>query len=1045
MMKKIPFSILLILTGLLTIPSLSQSQILEDFESGSKTAYAAGSVDLDTGPWMFDDALLGRLDGDRRIGSQSARIRNGHIAMQFDVSGAGEVRFYHANFSNDSGGRVQLQYSTNSGSTWTDIGPEHDSPSIELEQAVVSVEKPENIRFRVVKTAGNRVNIDHFEVTAYEEATAFARLRLELDGAAREHGALADFGVLLTNSERKKSLVLTNTGQDTLVYTGMNITGSPYFRLSTPEDGTPDDNGQLSPGASASLSLIYAPVETGEHEAVFSLQTNDPEREQFSLDLKGQALPSDRPIDIAEARRLPLGTIVMVSGWVTVTDELSGPIYFQDETAGMASYYNPVMRDAEVGFTLGVEHGDSIVVRGPLTTFNDLLQIAPVSGVMDSVIYHVYPEANRPVEPLSVSLSELETGEYEGLLVRLDSVRILGTGAFSGQTNYDITDGMDESEIRISEFTDLPGMNIPNVPVHIVGAASRFRQFVQVFPRSRGDIIQIGNAPLIVSPAPYEISATPNSIRFYWETDRPGNSEICYGLTSELELGCTSESDSGSEHNLMLDGLEPATIYQVELRSFAEGDTSRSNPYFVTTTSPAESTGEINVYFNRSVDHTLSTGELATGDFSFSDHYVRRIFEAEHSIDIVFYSASGSVGIQIANFLVQAHNRGVDVRVILCYSTATAAVKTELQNNNVPVIEADFGAANRNRTGLQHNKFAIIDYQGGDPDQVWLITSSWNATDPGTTTQYQNMVEFQDVSLAGGYTREFNQMWGSSTSVPDASKARFGENKQVVNPSVFWIGDTYVRLYFSPQGDTENAIIDAIMNAEHSVNVGTMLITRFGIARALRNRHEAGLTLRGLIGDVSVTGSQFDNLSSWGDFIHFSQSEYGGLFHHKYAIIDGEDESWNGRVITGSHNWSGAANQRNDENTLIISDSRVANLYLQEFGERYQQAGGENNIVVVSSDDMGNLPSRFELNQNYPNPFNPSTAISFSLPADHVVNLHIYDTLGRRVATLIASERMSAGRHLIQYDASELASGLYLYRVDLGNGQSITRKMTLIK
>lgn len=1035
---RISFLALFFIVSLPPLPAFGQ--LFEDFEGASKGGYAPATVNLESGPWMFNNALLGRQDGDKRIGSQSVRLRSGYVGMEFDISGAGEVRFFHANagFSGDTGGKIQLQYSQNGGSSWSDAGRELTSPEGDLEQANIPVNLDGDIRFRIVRTAGDRISIDNFEVTAFEEVSEDPRLRVEVDGAITETESSLDFGSVLTGSEAIKNLTLTNTGQDTLLYSDATVTGSTAFVL---EGAT---TGALANGESVSFTLTFAPETLGVYEGGFSVETNDPGRELFALALTGRGLPSDQPIPIADARELPLGTVVTVAGWVTVADELSGPVYFQDETAGMAAYYAPLMRDEEVGFTLGVTHGDSIVVTGALTTFNDLLQIAPVEGVMETVDFEVYPEANRHIEPLVISLAELETGDYEGQLVRLDSVLIEGTGTFAGQTNYDVTDGVVTSEIRISEFTDLPGIAIPNVPVNIVGAASRFRQFIQVFPRSRADIIQIGDAPLFLSTAPFETAATPSTISFQWETDRPGTTELCYGLTATFELGCIEDAEPKEEHSLILEDLDAATIYKVQLRSAAGTDTSRTNPYFVTTTSPPEATQEINVYFNKSVDHTLALDEQAVANFSFPDHYIRRIFEAQHSIDIAFYSTSGSVGTQIASFLGLAHNRGVDVRVILDHTTSTTAVETELQANGVPFILSNFGSQNTGRSGIHHNKFAIIDYKGGDPEDVWLITSSWNATDQGSEDQYQNMIEFQDVAIAGGFTREFDQMWGSTTTSPNAANARFGENKQVVNPIMYWIGDSHVRLHFSPQGGTENAIVQAINNAQHSVNVGTMLITRFTIVNALQERHNAGLDVRGVIGNIGVTGSRFDDLASWGDFIEFPQRDFG-LLHHKYAIIDGEGASWNGTVITGSHNWSGAANQVNDENTIIITDPRIANLYIQEFAARYKQAGGEDEIVVSSETELSEMPERFTVHQNYPNPFNPSTVISFDLPAEHTVSVRLFDTLGREVATLVSGESLSAGHHQVSFDASALSSGIYIYRVELNDGQSVTRKMTLIK
>ena len=89
------------------------------------------------------------------------------------------------------------------------------------------------------------------------------------------------------------------------------------------------------------------------------------------------------------------------------------------------------------------------------------------------------------------------------------------------------------------------------------------------------------------------------------------------------------------------------------------------------------------------------------------------------------------------------------------------------------------------------------------------------------------------------------------------------------------------------------------------------------------------------------------------------------------------------------------------------------------------------------------LPEKVKLHANYPNPFNPSTVIAFSLPEESHVRLAIYDLLGRRVAILV-DETRSAGRYEVNWDASQLSSGVYVFRLESG-GQTLTRQMTLIK
>ncbi|MCX7833729.1 MAG: DUF4394 domain-containing protein [Ignavibacteria bacterium] len=89
------------------------------------------------------------------------------------------------------------------------------------------------------------------------------------------------------------------------------------------------------------------------------------------------------------------------------------------------------------------------------------------------------------------------------------------------------------------------------------------------------------------------------------------------------------------------------------------------------------------------------------------------------------------------------------------------------------------------------------------------------------------------------------------------------------------------------------------------------------------------------------------------------------------------------------------------------------------------------------------IPVRYELGQNYPNPFNPITKINFSIPKQGLVTLKVYDVLGREVATLV-NEVKTPGNYMVDFDASELASGVYFYKLDV-NGFSDVKRMMLIK
>ncbi|HEY9166542.1 MAG TPA: T9SS type A sorting domain-containing protein [Candidatus Kryptonia bacterium] len=89
-------------------------------------------------------------------------------------------------------------------------------------------------------------------------------------------------------------------------------------------------------------------------------------------------------------------------------------------------------------------------------------------------------------------------------------------------------------------------------------------------------------------------------------------------------------------------------------------------------------------------------------------------------------------------------------------------------------------------------------------------------------------------------------------------------------------------------------------------------------------------------------------------------------------------------------------------------------------------------------------PSSYSLSQNYPNPFNPSTKIDFTLKSNTKVTLKVYDILGREVTTLV-NGRLTAGEHSATFNASNLASGVYIYSLVTSDGFKITKKMILMK
>lgn len=754
------------------------------------------------------------------------------------------------------------------------------------------------------------------------------------------------------------------------------------------------------------------------------------------------------PIPIAEAKvndnngiGLRLGDLVTLRGVVTVSNQFGGPSYIQDNTGGISVF--------GAGFSGAVQIGDEVLVTGTVAQFNGLNQI-------ENPTLHSIISSGNTVEPLIATASTLSgdgingVENYEGRLIRVNGVVVSELNGSSvsnwAYKNYRLTGSSpsDTVQIRIDNDTQIIGLVAPAGKFDVIGVLSQYKPSLpfiggyQVMPRVPEDILS--NGP-IIDKYPEETDLTSNSISLEWTTLNPGTSRIRYGVTANYELGIVElDNVLRTNHSLTVDELDVATIYHLQVFSVADGDTSFSSDIVSSTTSALPTTGEIQVYFSKTVNTSVSSGIDANGNANFQNILIDRINNAKRSIDAALYSLSGTVGANIAAALLNAKNRGVKIRVIGEYDNRTTAPWNTLINNGIPYINDRFG--NNDGSGIHHNKFFIIDYRGGAADSIWVITGSWNPTDPGTNDDRQNLIIIQDVALAGAYTLEFNEEWGSDTDTPNAANSRFGPRKLNNTPHNFVIGGNKVQLYFSPSDGTTAKIGRTLGKADKSINVALLSFTRRDLADTIITIKNKGSKTRVILSNNTDTGSQYFYMQSAGVDIRL-KGFTTGLLHHKYAVIDAEPFGYNAFVITGSHNWSSSAENVNDENTLIIQDDQVANFYLQEFAARYYEAGGQDSLVTSVDEESETIPVQFSLYQNYPNPFNPVTSIRFDVPFTQKVELSVYDVLGRKVKELY-NNVVNAGQYSVEFNASGLASGVYIYRIK-SDSFTDSKKLLLLK
>ncbi|WP_421775250.1 T9SS type A sorting domain-containing protein [Gracilimonas sp.] len=172
------------------------------------------------------------------------------------------------------------------------------------------------------------------------------------------------------------------------------------------------------------------------------------------------------------------------------------------------------------------------------------------------------------------------------------------------------------------------------------------------------------------------------------------------------------------------------------------------------------------------------------------------------------------------------------------------------------------------------------------------------------------------------------------------------------------------------------------------------------------------------------------------------------------------DESVSGNLFISDSTDILISNNYGDTFTSLTSvDSEITGLYkkpnsnllyvltrkeLLEINTETKSVTSLKQIPVSNEVSQNKIPKHVSLNQNYPNPFNPSTMIRYQLAENSLVRLEVFDVTGRKVAVLVNGERKAAGTHQVTFDAGNLASGIYFYRLETA-GQTLTQKMLLVK
>uniref|UniRef100_A0A832G7R6 T9SS type A sorting domain-containing protein n=1 Tax=Ignavibacterium album TaxID=591197 RepID=A0A832G7R6_9BACT len=272
---------------------------------------------------------------------------------------------------------------------------------------------------------------------------------------------------------------------------------------------------------------------------------------------------------------------------------------------------------------------------------------------------------------------------------------------------------------------------------------------------------------------------------------------------------------------------------------------------------------------------------------------------------------------------------------------------------------------------------------------------------------------------------------------------------EVDSSNKIWVGTDFFGLYYYDGNNWIKAISGQFSGGP------SQLFTSLSVDS--ENRKWVTINLQG--GGSKIAASLTDT-----SFVYYDSTNWGfqfTLFSYNGVVIDQNNIKYfgttNGLLIYNDENWQfiDSSNSPVPSNWFKegLSDSRNNKIYILSSFQPYQNYGlifyNQDSVIVTSAEHNSLTINNFYLSQNYPNPFNPITKIKFSIPKSELVQIRVYDILGKEVKTLL-NEYKQAGTYEIEFstgsfgDASNLSSGVYFYRMISGS-YSETKKMILLR
>jgi phosphatidylserine/phosphatidylglycerophosphate/cardiolipin synthase-like enzyme len=375
---------------------------------------------------------------------------------------------------------------------------------------------------------------------------------------------------------------------------------------------------------------------------------------------------------------------------------------------------------------------------------------------------------------------------------------------------------------------------------------------------------------------------------------------------------------------------------------------------------------------------------------------IEEIATAQSSIELAVYELNLPL---VAQALARKHRDGVEVRVILdndnsqSFTELSSTEVSQLNQHNRQKYEQLWQLVDLNQdhklsstevaqqdaltilkqagvkviddtadgskgSGLMHHKFMVIDHEkviaGSTNYTLSDIHGDFNNSE--TKGNVNHLLRINNAQVANLFSEEFNYMWGNSTA---GIESRFGVAKSWRSPQSFNWQNTQIIIQFSPTSQQQNwsfstngLIGETIDSATKSIDLALFVFSEQELADILQEKHEQGVEIKGIFDpgfayryysemlDMLGVSLYLDcqpeaNNNPWLnhlDTVGTALVSSGDKLHHKVAVIDDKI------IISGSQNWSEAANYQNDEAVIIITNSKVAQHFVQEVQRLYSSA-----------------------------------------------------------------------------------------------------------